>query len=219
MSAGYVYVLSNRSMPGMVKIGKTARKPATRATELYASGVPTPFIIEATIKTPDMDTTERAVHALLSAQRVNQNREFFRATIPQAVAALRQAVEDGPGRFKGKPKQPVTRKRRALSLSSRVKDVPLPSAVAMTAMLYPSIATFHSYAGFTWIGLCALAATIGTPPILREYLAVLGKGFGLRHGVASAIGVVTFLPVVNDLIAARTFVLSEMIGSYMANTF
>ncbi len=44
---GYVYVLMNSSMRGLVKIGKTEREPEERAKELSAStGVPTPFMVE-----------------------------------------------------------------------------------------------------------------------------------------------------------------------------
>jgi hypothetical protein len=49
---GYIYVLSNPSMPGIVKVGRTFREPRARAAELSAStGVPTPFKIEATVYT------------------------------------------------------------------------------------------------------------------------------------------------------------------------
>ena len=45
---GYVYVLSNNSMPGLLKIGYTERDVKTRANEISnATGVPEPYIIEA----------------------------------------------------------------------------------------------------------------------------------------------------------------------------
>src|SRR5688572_6679317 len=43
---GYLYVLINPSLPGLVKIGKTNRDPEQRAAELSAAtGVPTPFVL------------------------------------------------------------------------------------------------------------------------------------------------------------------------------
>lgn len=209
MTTGFVYVLSNRSMPGMVKIGKTTRDPRTRAGELFASGVPTPFIIEATIETPNINETELTVHRLLSANRVNKKREFFHVSVPEAVNALRRAVDEGPGTFRPKAYN------RGYARKQSVKDVPLGSAVAMTALLYPTISTFHPYAGYAWLVACASATTLGTPPIIKEYLAVLGKGFGLKHGVVSAVGVATLLPTINQIIASKTFVLSEIISSYL----
>lgn len=210
MAKGFVYVLSNRSMPGMVKIGKTTRDPRTRAGELFASGVPTPFVIEATIETPDISETELTVHRLLSANRVNKKREFFHVTVSEAVHALRRAVDEGPGTFRPKAYE------RGYARKRGVKDVPFGSAVAMTALLYPTISTFHPYAGYAWLVACASATTLGTPPIIKEYLAVLGKGFGLKHGVVSAVGVATLLPAINQIIASKTFVLSEIISSYLS---
>lgn len=209
MTAGFVYVLSNRSMPGMVKIGKTTRDPRTRAGELFASGVPTPFVIEATVETSNINDTETSVHRLLSARRVNKKREFFHVSIPEAVNALKQAANEGSGTFRPKAYS------RGYAKNGAVKDVPFGSAVAMTALLFPSISTFHPYAGYAWLIACASATTLGTPPIVREYLSVLGRGFGLRHSVISAIGVATFIPTVNQIIASKTFVISEIIGSYL----
>lgn len=209
MAAGFVYVLSNGSMPGMVKIGKTTRDPRTRAGELFASGVPTPFLIEATIETPNINETELTVHRLLGARRVNKKREFFHVSVPEAVNALRQAVNEGPGTFRPKAYN------RGYARKGGVKDVPLGSAAAMTALLFPTISTFHPYAGYAWLIACASAATLGTPPIIKEYLAVLGKGFGLKHGVVSAVGVATLLPGINQMIASKTFVLSEIVRSYL----
>lgn len=210
MAAGFVYVLSNRSMPGMVKIGKTTRDPRTRAGELFASGVPTPFIIEATIETPNITETELTVHRILGAHRVNKKREFFHVSVVEAVNALRRAVDEGAGTFR-----PKAYSRGYAKKNNGVKDVPLGSAAAMTALLFPTISTFHPYAGYAWLIACASAATLGTPPIIKEYLAVLGKGFGIRHGVVSVVGVATLVPVINQMIASKTFVLSEIIRSYI----
>ena len=45
---GYVYVLSNPSIPGIVKIGMTERDVPARALELSAStGVPEPYDVDA----------------------------------------------------------------------------------------------------------------------------------------------------------------------------
>ena len=43
MAGGYVYMLTNASMPGMFKVGRTVRDSRGRARELYTTGVPTPF--------------------------------------------------------------------------------------------------------------------------------------------------------------------------------
>jgi len=77
--AGYIYVLINPSMDGLVKIGKTSRDPKDRVKELGAvTGVPTPFILVFDAYVNDCDQAEKYIHARLKHKRVADNREFFR---------------------------------------------------------------------------------------------------------------------------------------------
>lgn len=90
-SKGYVYILINPSMPGLLKIGKTNRLPEDRAKELSAStGVATPFIVVYKIQVNNCDECERYIHELLEEQgyRVNPSREFFEAEITDVINAL-----------------------------------------------------------------------------------------------------------------------------------
>lgn len=77
MSKGYVYVLTNESMPNLVKIGRTTRSVHQRAAELYQTGVPTPFEVYAEYICPDCTEVEMWVHDALSECRVSESREFF----------------------------------------------------------------------------------------------------------------------------------------------
>nr|WP_250807776.1 GIY-YIG nuclease family protein [Neorhizobium tomejilense] len=98
--AGYVYLLSNPSMPGLVKIGRTTRDPARRAGELTAaSGVPTPFYLEGFIKTDDAVRTEAEIHRRMGADRVNRRREFFRADPAEALKIARTVAGTERTRF------------------------------------------------------------------------------------------------------------------------
>jgi hypothetical protein len=74
---GYVYCLSNASMPGMLKVGMTRRTPDTRIAELFTTGVSVPFVIEVAKRVTNPMAKERIIHRLLSADRVNSKREFF----------------------------------------------------------------------------------------------------------------------------------------------
>lgn len=95
---GYVYVLSNPSMPGIVKIGRTFRDPGARAAELSgATGVPTPFVIEATVSSWNCVWLEKLVHLQLGRRRVNRNREFFRCTLDEALEATETASKKMKG--------------------------------------------------------------------------------------------------------------------------
>ncbi len=201
---GFVYVLSNPSMPGMLKIGKTTRRPEQRVAELNAaSGVPTPFRIEATVAANDVHALEQRVHDILKAQRVNRNREFFETSVENAVYAAQQAAKTTKGKFV--PRSAYMKK------AGRRRDIPIASAVVMTGLLYPTMAALHPYAGWAWLVACLSAATIGTPPILREYLGVLGRGFGALHGAAAGIGAATLYPPVQQGIASQLIVLSNAI--------
>lgn len=77
MNKGYVYILTNPSMPGLVKIGKTTRDPEGRARALYRTGVPTPFRVLESVWCKDCGATERHLHKQLAPRRVSDTREFF----------------------------------------------------------------------------------------------------------------------------------------------
>ena len=57
--AGYVYILSNSGMPGLLKIGRTTRSVGDRVAELNsATGVPAPFAVEAWFESADPQSHE-----------------------------------------------------------------------------------------------------------------------------------------------------------------
>jgi hypothetical protein len=75
---GYVYCLSNESMPGIFKVGMTRRTPDARIAELYNTSVSVPFVIEFSRRVTNPTAKERLIHRLLSVDRVNSKREFFK---------------------------------------------------------------------------------------------------------------------------------------------
>jgi hypothetical protein len=85
---GYVYILTNPSMPGIVKVGRTSRSVHGRAGELYQTGVPTPFEVFTSVLAPDCVALERLVHEQLAEHRVGPDREFFRCSASDAEEAL-----------------------------------------------------------------------------------------------------------------------------------
>jgi hypothetical protein len=93
---GVVYVLTNPAMPGLVKIGKTARDSVdARLNELYSTGVPVPFECVFAGKIEDEDKVERAFHTAFGPYRINPKREFFQIEPEQAIALLAlMVVED-----------------------------------------------------------------------------------------------------------------------------
>ena len=89
---GFVYILSNPSMPGLIKVGMTARSVEGRAGELYQTGVPTPFVVEHSVLSPDCARLEAEVHDTLADLRVGQGREFFRCEAHRAMGCLDAAL-------------------------------------------------------------------------------------------------------------------------------
>ena len=80
MTTGYIYVLSNDDMPGLLKIGMTERRPEDRAKELFTTGVPSPFKVQRAIKVREPLKKEKKIHEILSEHRL-PGREFFRVEL------------------------------------------------------------------------------------------------------------------------------------------
>lgn len=93
---GIVYVLTNPAMPGIVKIGKTARDSVdARLNELYSTGVPVPFECAYAARVSDESKVEKAFHQAFSPYRINAKREFFEIDAEQAIALLElMSIED-----------------------------------------------------------------------------------------------------------------------------
>ena len=81
----WLYILSNQSMPGHLKIGYTKQQPDQRAKQLStATGVPTPFKVEWAFHCFNAEGLEREIHQFLEQSRIMGNREFFDITIDEA---------------------------------------------------------------------------------------------------------------------------------------
>jgi len=87
----YVYILVNKSVSNMVKIGMTTTTPQQRAREISkATGVAIPWIPIYEFKCYRSDLLEREVHEYLHEWRVANNREMF--SIDSYTA--QQVIED-----------------------------------------------------------------------------------------------------------------------------
>ena len=85
---GYIYILSNPAMPGLLKIGFTDRTPDERAAELSAStGVPLPFKVAYSLEVDSAQRLEAQIHRTLFKQRLNDKREFFNIPLAEAIEA------------------------------------------------------------------------------------------------------------------------------------
>lgn len=88
---GYVYILSNPSMPGLLKIGMTRFDPSRRVQELSsATGVPTPFQLIYYREFNNCVAAEFEAHSILAAKglRYNDQREFFSIDTVEAINTI-----------------------------------------------------------------------------------------------------------------------------------
>ena len=86
---GWVYCISNESMPGLLKIGMTDRTPQQRLAESNKTDTwrpPTNFVIEFAKKVKGALQKEKTIHKLLEGynERVNRSREFFKIDVKKA---------------------------------------------------------------------------------------------------------------------------------------
>ena len=87
-----IYVMSNPSLQGMVKIGYIGKEIEVRRGILSkATGVPTPFKVEYIYRLQGRGMElEREIHSYLKEFRLNNEREFFEIGIKQAVEAIQK---------------------------------------------------------------------------------------------------------------------------------
>ena len=94
-SNGWVYVLTNEAMPGLVKVGCTTRTPEIRAKELFeeTAGVPAPFVVIYAAYTPEHKESEELVHLTLKREKRHYNKEFFKCDPSVAIECIKENVD------------------------------------------------------------------------------------------------------------------------------
>ena len=89
---GWVYILTNPGLPGVVKIGQTTRDTLTRSTELLREyGTVYPFVVASRHAVSDCVAVEAAAHLLLARCRLPAS-ELFRCDVATAQKAVLAAA-------------------------------------------------------------------------------------------------------------------------------
>jgi chromatin remodeling complex protein RSC6 len=83
---GWVYLITNKAMPGLVKVGYSTKDPQFRAQELGSTGVPHPFVVEADFICINPREVEQMVHMQLVEYR--EGKEWFRCSLNTATNAV-----------------------------------------------------------------------------------------------------------------------------------
>ena len=87
---GWIYVLTNKAMPGLVKIGFSTKDPMLRVEELSGTGLPFAFDLEYDALVSEPRDVEQKVHKRLVGCR--EAKEFFRIDVRTAVATIREVL-------------------------------------------------------------------------------------------------------------------------------
>lgn len=90
--AGYLYLTSTKSMPGLLKVGASRRlNPLVRISELSSASVPYPFVCYGLVFSDDVFDLETRIHEYFDDKRVNKenrHKEFFYITPQEAIRVL-----------------------------------------------------------------------------------------------------------------------------------
>ena len=87
---GWVYVIVNRAMPGLIKVGFSTKDPALRAKELDGTGLPHPDEVVYDALLQDPYKLEQKVHRELAGHR--EGKEWFRCSVADAITAIRTSA-------------------------------------------------------------------------------------------------------------------------------
>lgn len=89
--AGWVYIISNKAMPGILKIGYTERTPYIRAYELYNTGCPYPYKVDYSVYVNKPFEVEQKAHELQCS--TNVGKEWFSCSQEQAIETISNAIK------------------------------------------------------------------------------------------------------------------------------
>lgn len=87
---GFVYVMNNDYLDGVVKIGYTNRSPETRAKELSSTGVPGKFVVQFFAIVKEAEKLEGEIHREL--EKYNASKEFFEISVLEAVKSIKNLI-------------------------------------------------------------------------------------------------------------------------------
>jgi hypothetical protein len=87
---GWVYIITNKAMPDLLKVGFSTKDPELRADELHTTGIPHRYVVEYDILVDEPYTVEQKAHKLLKSH--HENKEWFKCDISTAIIAIRQAA-------------------------------------------------------------------------------------------------------------------------------
>ena len=93
-TSGWLYIISTKAMPGILKIGVTRRLlPMERIKELSSASVPFPFVVHGFVFSDKAFDLETNVHQYFDNRRTNtenKHKEFFNISSDEAIQVLKE---------------------------------------------------------------------------------------------------------------------------------
>lgn len=97
--AGWIYILSTREQPEILKIGRTDRPVVDRVREINsATGVLVPWAARRIYRVRNSQKAEAEIHRRLAEYRIRIDREFFAISIGDAVQIIDAYLEEAEQR-------------------------------------------------------------------------------------------------------------------------
>ena len=94
---GFIYILHNKSMPGLLKIGYSEREVKSRVIELNSkTALPEDFEILAFFESYAPKEEETKIHKILNDKRINIKREFFELEQFDAIKKIIEILGRNP---------------------------------------------------------------------------------------------------------------------------
>jgi hypothetical protein len=88
---GWVYVITNKAMPSLVKVGFSTKDPITRAQSFDQAGLPYSYEVAYDVIVENPYLVEQKIHAALNETK--ENKEWFKCSVAHAVDTIRRITE------------------------------------------------------------------------------------------------------------------------------
>lgn len=101
--SGWIYILSTREQPEILKIGMTHRSVSQRVKEINsATGVIIPFAARFVARVKNSSQAEKGIFELLSEYRIRGDREFFNIPFSRAVNVIQEYLSTSKMKYRQK---------------------------------------------------------------------------------------------------------------------
>lgn len=99
-SEEYIYILSRREEPDILKIGMTTRNIKKRVNEINsATGVLYPYSARKVYKVKNCHQVEKDIHDILQNYRIREDREFFKISFQEACHVIEKYLSSSGREF------------------------------------------------------------------------------------------------------------------------